>query len=290
MTLIEQHIVDHCKTAADVFASAARTRAWRARLNQPSKTPAISIAPMPEPFEGPTLPGELDDVINIVCTKHGIDREKMFCAIGDDIAASAVKLVAAIGVRRLLFTRGEIATFLGIPASAIKTPLLDLDRILSLRTITNFAPLKSVVDAIYDEWRGLTHRELPIYSITEIQNAVAKKTGCSRADIVGVIRTQPLVYHRQIAMALSRHLTFRSTPEIGRKFGGRDHTTAIHAIQRMAPIVAWAAKERRHGDAIEDWVTSCLLAMETVPLAAYGKTPSVFAAARTYELVKEKNG
>jgi chromosomal replication initiator protein len=69
--------------------------------------------------------------------------------------------------------------------------------------------------------------------IEDIQRVVAKHYNVSRADILSSRRTQTVVRPRQIAMFLSKQLTLRSLPEIGRRFGGRDHTTVLHAVRKI---------------------------------------------------------
>ena len=56
-------------------------------------------------------------------------------------------------------------------------------------------------------------------------------------DIMSAKRIRSFARPRQIAMYLSKKLTSRSLPEIGRKFGGRDHTTVIHAIKTIEEIM-----------------------------------------------------
>ena len=55
----------------------------------------------------------------------------------------------------------------------------------------------------------------------------------SRADILSSRRTAVVVKPRQVAMYLAKTLTMRSLPEIGRRFGGRDHTTVLHAVRKI---------------------------------------------------------
>jgi chromosomal replication initiator protein len=69
--------------------------------------------------------------------------------------------------------------------------------------------------------------------IEDIQRVVAKHYNVSRADILSSRRTQTVVRPRQVAMFLSKQLTLRSLPEIGRRFGGRDHTTVLHAVRKI---------------------------------------------------------
>lgn len=71
-------------------------------------------------------------------------------------------------------------------------------------------------------------------SISFIQEAVARSFKVSRIDILSHRRTHNVVLPRQIAMYFAKILTPRSYPEIGRRFGGKDHTTVIHAIQKIS--------------------------------------------------------
>ena len=74
--------------------------------------------------------------------------------------------------------------------------------------------------------------------IEDIQRLVANHYNVSRADILSSRRTATVVRPRQIAMYLSKQLTLRSLPEIGRRFGGRDHTTVLHAVRKIDGLVA----------------------------------------------------
>lgn len=73
--------------------------------------------------------------------------------------------------------------------------------------------------------------------IEDIQKAVARRYNVARADILSARRTANIVRPRQIAMYLSKMLTPRSLPEIGRRFGGRDHTTVLHAVRKITALV-----------------------------------------------------
>ena len=59
----------------------------------------------------------------------------------------------------------------------------------------------------------------------------------SRADLLSSRRTANVVRPRQVAMYLAKTLTLRSLPEIGRRFGGRDHTTVLHAVRKIENLV-----------------------------------------------------
>lgn len=72
----------------------------------------------------------------------------------------------------------------------------------------------------------------------QIQEIVSLSYGIHPKHMVSRERTQPTAWVRQIAMYLTRELTKRSLPEIGRAFGGRDHTTVIHAIRKVEKRMA----------------------------------------------------
>jgi chromosomal replication initiator protein len=67
----------------------------------------------------------------------------------------------------------------------------------------------------------------------DIINRVASYSGHNRDDLLGPSRRQPLARYRQIAMYLCREYTDLSLPKIGKAFGGRDHTTVLHAVDKI---------------------------------------------------------
>jgi chromosomal replication initiator protein len=73
--------------------------------------------------------------------------------------------------------------------------------------------------------------------IEDIQRVVARQYNVSRSDLLSSRRTANVVRPRQIAMYLAKTLTLRSLPEIGRRFGGRDHTTVLHAVRKSENLV-----------------------------------------------------
>src|SRR5690606_26440704 len=70
-------------------------------------------------------------------------------------------------------------------------------------------------------------------TIEEIQRRVAEYYNVRLADMLSARRARAVARPRQVAMYLAKQLTSRSLPEIGRKFGGRDHTTVIHAVRKI---------------------------------------------------------
>lgn len=82
--------------------------------------------------------------------------------------------------------------------------------------------------------RDLVHGQEPRrIKIEEILKVVSRHYGVSKGDILSERRHRSVVWPRQIGMYLAKQLTSRSLPEIGRRFGGRDHTTVLHAIRKI---------------------------------------------------------
>ncbi|PZX25023.1 chromosomal replication initiator protein [Rhodobacter capsulatus] len=75
-------------------------------------------------------------------------------------------------------------------------------------------------------------------TIEEIQRKVAEHYNVRLSDMIGPKRLRTIARPRQVAMYLSKHLTTRSLPEIGRRFGGRDHTTIMHGIRKIDELMA----------------------------------------------------
>ncbi len=74
-------------------------------------------------------------------------------------------------------------------------------------------------------------------TIEEIQRKVAEHYNIRLSDMIGPKRLRTIARPRQIAMYLSKQLTPRSLPEIGRRFGGRDHTTIMHGVRKIEELM-----------------------------------------------------
>lgn len=74
--------------------------------------------------------------------------------------------------------------------------------------------------------------------IEDIQRVVARQYNVSRVALLSSRRTAEIVRPRQVAMYLAKTLTLRSLPEIGRRFGSRDHTTVLHSVRKIEALVA----------------------------------------------------
>jgi chromosomal replication initiator protein len=94
--------------------------------------------------------------------------------------------------------------------------------------------VESAEQIIGDLIRGKEPRRV---KIDDILRVVMKHFGVNRGDLLSSRRNRSIVRPRQIGMYLAKSLTARSLPEIGRRFGGRDHTTVLHAIRKIESLL-----------------------------------------------------
>src|SRR5205085_11317956 len=78
---------------------------------------------------------------------------------------------------------------------------------------------------------------LPQVTIEPRPEMTSVRFGLSLEELCGDKPSQNIVYPRQVAMYLSRELTDSTLPKIGKQFGGRDHTTVIHATSKIARLI-----------------------------------------------------
>ena len=121
----------------------------------------------------------------------------------------------------------EVAFFL---AQKLRTNVRELEGALN-RAIawSNFTQRPITIDAVREALKDLLESYDYLITIEKIQNTVAEYYNIKLADLKSKSRTRSVARPRQIAMALAKELTNHSLPEIGREFGGRDHTTVMHA-------------------------------------------------------------
>ena len=98
--------------------------------------------------------------------------------------------------------------------------------------------LESAQEVLHDILRAHDRR----VTIEEIQRKVAEHYNIRLTDMSSARRARNVARPRQVAMYLSKQLTPRSLPEIGRRFGGRDHTTVIHAVKQIEKLRAQDAE------------------------------------------------
>src|ERR1022692_919398 len=109
-----------------------------------------------------------------------------------------------------------------------------LNRLLAHNKLTGHAVTLEMAER---EVRDLIRPQEPKrVKIEDIQRVVARQYNVSRSDLLSSRRTANVVRPRQVAMYLAKILTLRSLPEIGRRFGGRDHTTVLHAVRKIEAL------------------------------------------------------
>jgi chromosomal replication initiator protein len=94
------------------------------------------------------------------------------------------------------------------------------------------------LETVQDELRDLLRSHERRITIDEIQRRVAEHFNIRLGEMTSDRRARAVARPRQVAMYLAKQLTTRSLPEIGRKFGGRDHTTVIHAVRKIEELKA----------------------------------------------------
>jgi chromosomal replication initiator protein len=130
----------------------------------------------------------------------------------------------------------QVLTFI---ASRVSTNIRELEgaltRVVAFSSLTGRAmSVELAQDVLKDVF---PQGEAAEVSIKRIQDLVAERFGLSLDELCGDKRSQNIVYPRQVAMYLSRELTDSSLPKIGKEFGGRDHTTVIHATSKIARLI-----------------------------------------------------
>lgn len=119
-------------------------------------------------------------------------------------------------------------------AANLKSNIREIEgALIRLGAYASLTGQQITVDMAQNILRDLLGGKRKVITIEDIQEAVASRFHVKIADLKSKRRTKTLVYPRQIAMFLCRDLTDSSFPEIGRDFGGKDHTTIIHACKQM---------------------------------------------------------
>ena len=110
-----------------------------------------------------------------------------------------------------------------------------LNRIVAQSTLVGRAITLDLAQEVLQDLLRAHERRV---TIEEIQKRVAEHFGIRTSDMHSARRARAVARPRQVAMYLAKQLTPRSLPEIGRKFGGRDHTTVMHAIRKIDELRA----------------------------------------------------
>lgn len=129
----------------------------------------------------------------------------------------------------------EVAFFI---AKRIRSNVRELEGALR-RVIANahFTGKSITIDFVHEALRDLLALQDKLVTIENIQKTVAEYYKVKVADLLSKRRSRSITRPRQMAMALAKELTNHSLPEIGDNFGGRDHTTVIHACRKIKELI-----------------------------------------------------
>jgi chromosomal replication initiator protein len=136
----------------------------------------------------------------------------------------------------------EVAFFI---AKRIRSNVRELEGALK-RVIANsrFTGQPITVDFTKEALRDLLNLQARLVTLENIQKTVADYYKLRVADMISQRRSRSVARPRQIAMCLAKDLTQHSLPEIGDAFGGRDHTTVLHACRKVRELVESDSRTR----------------------------------------------
>ena len=137
----------------------------------------------------------------------------------------------------------EVAFFI---AKRIRSNVRELEGALRRVVATsNFTGRPITLDLVKEALRDVLALQEKLVTVENIQKTVAEYYKIRIADLLSKRRSRSIARPRQVAMALAKELTNHSLPEIGDAFGGRDHTTVLHACRRVKEL---RETERRIGE------------------------------------------
>jgi chromosomal replication initiator protein len=154
-----------------------------------------------------------------------------------DLETRIAILRKKVNTERIAVTEPEVLTFIaGRVASNIRELEGALTRVVAFSSLTDRSMTVELAEHVLKDVfpQGDAASEV---TIPRIQEAVSERFGVTLDELSSPRRSQAVAYPRQVAMYLSRELTDSSLPKIGREFGGRDHTTVIHATQKITRLI-----------------------------------------------------
>ncbi|MFN3971517.1 MAG: chromosomal replication initiator protein DnaA [Gemmobacter sp.] len=183
-------------------------------------------------------PGEIKDLEDRI-------KSRMQCGLVVDLHPADYELRLGCLQTKTEFYRGQY------PGLKLAPGVLEF---IAHRVATNIRVLEGALTRLF-AFASLVGREITLdltqecladilrasdrkVTIDEIQRKVAEHYNVRLSDMIGPKRLRSIARPRQVAMYLSKQLTTRSLPEIGRRFGGRDHTTIMHGVKKIEELMA----------------------------------------------------
>jgi chromosomal replication initiator protein len=154
-----------------------------------------------------------------------------------DLETRIAILRKKVNTERIAVDDPEVLTFI---ASRVSSNIRELEgaltRVVAFSSLTDRAMTVELAEQVLKDVfpQG---EAAPEVTIPRIQEAVSERFGVTLEELVSPRRSQSVAYPRQVAMYLSRELTDSSLPKIGKEFGGRDHTTVMHATSKITRLI-----------------------------------------------------
>jgi chromosomal replication initiator protein len=154
-----------------------------------------------------------------------------------DLETRIAILRKKVNTERIAITDPEVLTFIaGRVSSNIRELEGALTRVVAFSSLTDRPMTVELAEHVLKDVFPQGDAA-PEVTISRIQEAVSQRFGVTLDELVSPRRSQAVAYPRQVAMYLSRELTDSSLPMIGKEFGGRDHTTVIHAKDKITRLI-----------------------------------------------------
>jgi chromosomal replication initiator protein len=154
-----------------------------------------------------------------------------------DLETRIAILRKKVNTERIAVADSEVLTFVaGRVSSNIRELEGALTRVVAFSSLTDRAMTVELAEHVLKDVfpQG---EAAPEVTIPRIQEAISERFGVTLDELVSPRRSQSVAYPRQVAMYLSRELTDSSLPKIGKAFGNRDHTTVMHATQKITRLI-----------------------------------------------------
>jgi chromosomal replication initiator protein len=177
-------------------------------------------------------------------------RTRLGCGMVADLHATTFELrIAILEAKAAAAAAHVMPTVIEFIAQRIVSNVRDLEG--ALNRVIGYANLfrrEITLDTTQEVLHDMLRAHDRHITIEAIQLAVAEHWNIRLADMASACRVSAVARPRQVAMYLAKQLTSRSMPEIGWRFGGRDHTTVMHAVARISELIE---RDAAFGDKVE---------------------------------------